>query len=209
MVRMTPQDRRAAIVAAARAVAERKGLGGTTVRDVADEMGTSSGLIHHYFESMDDLTATVFEEVAESDLRRTIELMDAEDDPGARLATCLAAFSDPDNDEVHQLWLDAWSEAGRNPVMRSSSRRLNLEWQALFASTIQEGLDVGLYPSDDVDVEALAWKALSLLDGFSLQLIAHPTVLDRGQVGTWATELVERNLGVVPGSLGQRVEANR
>jgi len=35
------------------------------VRDVAAEMGTSSGLIHHYFASMDDVLAAAFARVAE------------------------------------------------------------------------------------------------------------------------------------------------
>ena len=48
-----------AIVDAALAVARRKGLAPTTVRDVALEMGTSSGLIHHYFESMDHVLAAL------------------------------------------------------------------------------------------------------------------------------------------------------
>ena len=50
MARMSPGDRRRAIVDGALKVALRKGLASTTVRDVATEMGTSSGLIHHYFD---------------------------------------------------------------------------------------------------------------------------------------------------------------
>ena len=65
---MSPDQRREAIVDAALAVARRKGLGATTVRDVAAEMGTSSGLIHHYFDSMDDVLAAAFERVAGEDL---------------------------------------------------------------------------------------------------------------------------------------------
>ena len=61
---MAPDQRREAIVAAALEVAVRKGLASTTVRDVAAEMGTSSGLIHHYFESMDEVLAAAFERVA-------------------------------------------------------------------------------------------------------------------------------------------------
>ena len=68
MKRMTPDARRAAIVDAAVRVAVSKGLASTTVRDVATEMGTSSGLIHHYFASMDDVLAAAFDRVARQDL---------------------------------------------------------------------------------------------------------------------------------------------
>ena len=71
--RLAPDQRREAIVDAALAVARRQGLGATTVRDVAAEMGTSSGLIHHYFDSMDDVLAAAFERVAGEDLDRPSE----------------------------------------------------------------------------------------------------------------------------------------
>ena len=61
---MNPEERRTAIVAATRAVMARRGIASTTVRDVAAELGTSSGLIHHYYASMDELLAEAFEQVA-------------------------------------------------------------------------------------------------------------------------------------------------
>jgi len=70
---MSPADRREAIVAATIEVARRKGLASTTFRDVAAEMVTSSGLIHHYFESMDDVLASAFEMVARQDLAISAE----------------------------------------------------------------------------------------------------------------------------------------
>ena len=64
VARLSPDERRQAIIEATLAVAQRQGLGATTVRDVAHEMGTSSGLIHHYFASMDDVLAAAFEHAA-------------------------------------------------------------------------------------------------------------------------------------------------
>ena len=55
----------------------RKGMASTTVRDVAEQMGTSSGLIHHYVASMDDLLAAAFERAAGQDLLATREAMAA------------------------------------------------------------------------------------------------------------------------------------
>jgi len=72
---MSPAQRREAIVDAALAVALVKGLASTTVRDVAAEMGTSSGLIHHYFASMDDVLAAAFERVAVQDLVASADLV--------------------------------------------------------------------------------------------------------------------------------------
>lgn len=200
--RMTPETRREAIVEAAHAVAVRKGLAATTVRDVASEMGTSSGLIHHYFESMDQLLTTVFERLAVADLAQTREAMDLAETPTAKLTAYFAAFVDPRNDEVHQLWLDAWSEAGRNNTLRDTSRALNVEWQRLLSDTIRSGIETGEF--DQVNAEEVSWKTLSLLDGLSLQLIAHPTVLERGVAAKWAANSMELDLGLPQGALSAK-----
>src|SRR5262245_61909225 len=93
MARMSPTDRREAIVDAALAVARRKGLAATTVRDVAAEMGTSSGLIHHYFDSMDDVLAAAFERVAGEDLRETEAVLDRAGDPRELVRGFLASYA--------------------------------------------------------------------------------------------------------------------
>ncbi len=112
---MSPSDRRAAIVSAALEVAVVKGLASTTVRDVAATMGTSSGLIHHYFESMDDVLAAAFEQVARQDLDLSARLMARAPDPVAALRTFFVTYTPSDKDWAFQLWLDAWAEAARRP----------------------------------------------------------------------------------------------
>jgi AcrR family transcriptional regulator len=200
---MNPDVRRQTIVEAAQAVATRKGLSATTVRDVAEQMGTSSGLIHHYFASMDELLAIVFAQVAETDLSATRVRMDLADSPTGKLAAYFAAWADPDNDETFQFWLDAWSEAGRNSAVRERSRDLNIEWQRLLSEVIRQGIETGEF--DDVDVEATAWRALSLLDGLSLQVVAHPTVIKREKAAKWAASGIEKDLGLPHGALTEAI----
>ena len=81
MARMNPDDRREAIIAATLAVMQRQGIAATTVRDVAAELGASSGLIHHYMTSMDELIAEAFERSAGADLLATINLVEQVQDP--------------------------------------------------------------------------------------------------------------------------------
>lgn len=107
---MSPEARRDAIVDAALAVMQRKGISATTVRDVAAEMGTSSGLIHHYVESMDDLVAEAFARAAGADLA-TMEAALTADDALGRLRQFLESYSRTEGDATMQLWLDAWADA--------------------------------------------------------------------------------------------------
>ena len=199
MARLSRSDRRDAIVAAALAVARRKGLAATTVRDVSAQMGTSSGLVHHYFESMDDVLAAAFAQVAEADLARSAAEMAAADGPITALAAFFRTYAPADADWAFQLWLDAWAEAGRRPAIQATSRRLNLAWQGLLAKTIEEGAATGRFAATDPG--AAAWRILSLVDGLALQVVAHGTTIGRDDVERWAASAAELELGLEPGTL--------
>ena len=199
MSRMSPADRRAAIVAATVSVAVRKGLASTTVRDVAREMGTSSGLIHHYFDSMDEVLAAAFERVASADLEVSARRMAAASTPVAALRSFFGTYAPADKDWAFQLWLDAWAEAARRPAVRATSRRLNLQWQGLVEDVIRAGVADGSFAS--ADPAAAAWRILSLLDGLALQVVAHGTTIPRGAVVAWSTAAAESELGLARGEL--------
>jgi AcrR family transcriptional regulator len=197
--RLPPDRRRDAIVDAALAVALRKGLASTTVRDVAAEMGTSSGLVHHYFGSMDDVLAAAFARAAERDLQQSAAAMQGASTPPAALTQFLLTYAPVDGDWAFQLWLDAWAEAARRPALQATTRRLNLEWVALLQATIEDGVEVGAFRCRDA--RGAAWRIVSLLDGLALQLVAHGTTLRRSEVIAWATEAAERELALEPGTL--------
>ncbi len=201
MGRMNPDDRRQAIVDAALAVAFRKGLAGTTVRDVAAEMNTSSGLIHHYFASMDEVLAAAFEQAAAADLAVTVAAMDSAADPIDKLVAYLASYTKVDQDWAFQIWLDAWSEASRRPAVRRASVDLNVAWQQLLVKAIESGIEQGAMTCSDP--EAAAWRILSLQDGLSLQVVAHRTILDRLTVRDWVARIAELELGLSEGALGR------
>lgn len=199
MSRMSPADRRAAIVAATVSVAVRKGLASTTVRDVAREMGTSSGLIHHYFASMDEVLAAAFERVASADLAVSERMMAEAAAPVAALRVFFQTYTPVDRDWSFQLWLDAWAEAARRPALREVSARLNLAWQGLLERTIGAGISSGVFVC--ADPAAAAWRILSLLDGLALQVVAHGTTIPRGAVVAWSTAAAESELGLAAGEL--------
>lgn len=199
MARMSPDRRREAIIDAALAVARRKGLAPTTVRDVAREMGTSSGLIHHYFESMDHVLAAAFERIAGEDLAQTEVLLDAAGDPRSVLESFLSSYAPVGDDWAFQLWLDAWAEAARRPVLREASSRLNLAWAALLERTIRAGIASGVFRCDEP--AAAAWRILSLVDGLALQVVAHGNVIERSDMLAWAATAAERELQLPARSL--------
>ena len=203
MVRMSPERRRAAIVDAALAVALRKGLAATTVRDVAAEMGTSSGLVHHYFDSMDDVLAAAFEKAALADLAVTVAEMESTIDPIEKLVAYLVSYARADQDWAFQIWLDAWAEAARRPALQRVSVNLNVAWQQLLVKAIESGVERGVMTCPDP--EGTAWRIVSLQDGLSLQVVAHGTILDRTTVSDWLARMAEGELGLRTGVLRTRV----
>jgi AcrR family transcriptional regulator len=199
MKRMPPDQRREAIVAAALSVAVTKGLASTTVRDVAAAMGTSSGLIHHYFGSMDEVLAAAFERVARQDLVASSALRAGAASPTDALRAFFTSYTPADKDWAFQLWLDAWAEAARRPAIRAVSEALNLEWQGLLETTIRRGVADGSFVCRDP--VGAAWRILSLLDGLALQVVAHGSTLSRDDVVAWSTAAAEVELGLRPGAL--------
>jgi AcrR family transcriptional regulator len=199
MARMNPVERRDSIIDAALSVMLRKGLAATTVRDVADEMGTSSGLIHHYFTSMDDLLAAAFDRAAGQDLDATRAAMAGGTGPVERLTIFFATYTRAEQDWAFQLWLDAWAEAARRPAVQATSQRLNVAWQQLLVEAIHDGVAAQVWSCSDP--EAAAWRILSLLDGLALQTVAHRAAVARDSVIPWSVAHAEAELGLPRGSL--------
>lgn len=195
MARLSPDDRRRAILDATLAVARRQGLGGITVRDLGDEMGTSSGLIHHYFESMDAVLAAAFEQAASADIDRARTAITAGIDAAEQLDAFIESYAPAQSDWTMQLWLDAWSEAARRPALQEVSRRLNREWQGIVRDIIERGVAEGRFVSDEPD--AAAWRLLSVLDGLALQVVAHDALITRDDVVAWTRAAAERELQIV------------
>lgn len=211
MPRLSPEERRASIVAATRTVMARRGIAGTTVRDVAAELGTSSGLIHHYYSSMDELLAEAFEEEARADLVEVLESVGRGRDARERLAIFFDTYDrgmrDGSGDFGMQIWLDAWAEAARRPALRRTSRRLNEEWQRLLAGILRSGIESG--DMTCVDPDASAWRILSLLDGLILQVVAHGGALTRQQADAWSRSAAENELGLPRGALSRTEATSR
>jgi hypothetical protein len=76
---------------------------------------------------------------------------------------------------------------------------MNLAWQGLLERTIRAGIETGDFTS--LDPAAAAWRILSLVDGLSLQVVAHGTTIVRGDVERWSAAAAELELGMPAGAL--------
>lgn len=189
---MSKDARRAALIEACVAVARRNGLASTSGRDVAAESGTSIGLLHHYFGSVDALVATAFEQVELADLEEARGAVRAAGSPGRQLAALVEFFAPAADDWRYKWWIDAWSLAPERPLLQETARRLNLQWRDLIREILYAGVVDGAFTSPDLD--ATAWRILVMLDGFHLhastdQLDAPVDDLRRWTVQALASEV--------------------
>ena len=166
-------------------------------------MGTSSGLIHHYFASMDDVLAAAFEEAAGADLAQTrARRCRPATAPAERLSTFFASYV------AHR----------RVPRLSDVARRMGRGQPASGAGGDLASVERGLATTDRHhassmaslkarsscdDPDAAAWRVLSLLDGLSLQLAAHPGVIEIGIVMDWAMTALETEVGLPAGTLAR------
>ncbi len=156
----------------------------SSTRTVAAEAGVSTGLMHHYFDSYDELMAAAFERVAAEDLQRARDLVASIDTPTHRLDAIVSEFQPARDAWQFQWWMDAWSSSPRHPAVREMAAKLNGGWQQLLEEVLQQGVTSGEFVC--ADPRASAWRLLALLDGLTIQVVAQTDGPGREDVERWS-----------------------
>lgn len=109
--RIDPEVRAEEIIAAARALFSEKGIGRTSIKDVAERAGIARGLVYYYFPDKDALVDAVFESYAE-EFAEAVRQWDAAREVGnidKALVDCIALFrkhlhsEDPLRDDLQRV----------------------------------------------------------------------------------------------------------
>jgi AcrR family transcriptional regulator len=181
---MSASDRREALVAAAVRAIRANGMLESSTRTVAAEAGVSTGLLHHYFDSYDDLMAAAFERVAAEDLHRAREVVLSHPTPSEQLDAIVTEFQPARDAWQFQWWMDAWSSSARHPAVRDIAAQLNAGWQRLIEEVLREGMQTGEFACPDP--RGSAWRLLALLDGLTIQVVAQTDGPGREDVERWS-----------------------
>lgn len=162
-------ERKAQVLAAARACIVAQGYERVTVRDIAETAGVSTGTVVFYFHDKESvLEAALLGKIQDTGIafRAALE--------GARSARerleRLVAASVPASDDVRdewRLWLTFWGEATRNERLRAVSERQHQRWTRFLARIVREGVAAGEFASDNP--EATATEIAALIDGLAVQ----------------------------------------
>ncbi|WP_203135894.1 TetR family transcriptional regulator C-terminal domain-containing protein [Microbacterium sp. JZ31] len=166
--RRAPEERRAAIADAARAVALADGLGAVTLRAVAARAGVAPALVAHYADDgMDALVADAFAGIVARELDEVTAIVAGAGDPRAALAALIRTLASGERDEVTAVWVEAWALGRRNDALAAAVRTQMDAWQRL----VQDVVEAGLATRDFrvADAAGAAWQVLAMIDGTGAQ----------------------------------------
>jgi AcrR family transcriptional regulator len=193
VTRLDPAARREQILAATLRLVARDGFARVTLRDVAAEVGVVHGLIRHYFPTREQLVAAAFDAAVLAELEGDEEVAERVE-PVEALADWLTSTPR----EHYFVWIDAWSEAPRNPELHAALTRHHRDCERRLARIIERLDEARLGTSADPASDARMLTAL--VDGIAVQHHAIG-IVSREEADRVVYSAAEERLGLVPGTL--------
>jgi AcrR family transcriptional regulator len=144
-------DRRALILASAAEMFARKGIGATTVREIADAVGVLSGSLYHHFESKDAIVEEILAGYLDAIQERYADVL-ASGKPPAEclhdlvLTSLQVASSQPDATAIYQNELHYLREQPRFADVLAGAANVQRTW----LKVIEKGVAEGAF-RDDID----------------------------------------------------------
>jgi len=191
--RKSSEERREEILRATLGIVARKGFASVTLREVAADIGVVHGLIRHYFPSREELVAAAFDYAVSAELASESALLD-----GLEALPAIAAWLSTTPEDHYLVWVDAWSEAPRNPALATALVRHHHSCEQLLAGVIRRAVAAGIATSADADADSRMLTALA--DGVAVQHHAMG-VVDAPAADRIVFAVTEQRLGIEPGAL--------
>lgn len=194
-----PARREAILEAACRAIVQR-GFPATRITDIAQLAGTSTGTIHYYFETRDDVLIEALKWASE----RLFARIEAGADRSARgRLVHLLGVSIPSEGparEEYVLWIELWLRVLHDPRLLPDCEALSERWRSYFFAVVRDGAAAGEF-TPVAAADEVADRLIAMVDGlgFETALGYRWTSPDRmrGRLVAFAAE----QLGVPPAAL--------
>nr|WP_262926682.1 TetR family transcriptional regulator C-terminal domain-containing protein [Microcella alkalica] len=110
----------------------------------------------------------------------------------------LAAWFSTTPEDHYLVWIDAWSEAPRNPALAAALERHHRDCERILADVIRRAVAAGAASTADVDADSRMLTALA--DGLAVQAHAM-SIVDAREADDIVFGAVEARLAIAPGSL--------
>jgi AcrR family transcriptional regulator len=178
---MTDRNRRLEVSAAAWRVIVREGLDRASMRAIAQELGSTIGVITHHFRNKDELMLFALDQVTER-LLVAMKQSVATASGLERLQRLLSVLlpTDAQAEEVLKVWLAFLGYAvGREALMQEHQRRA-AQLSQLVAQELQ-ALQLAQLVRDSIDPAVEAQALLALVNGLSIDFVIQARSLQAEQ----------------------------
>ena len=147
------------------------------ISDIAARAGTSTGTIHYYFDSKEDLLDGAFRFAVDDAHRRSVQALGTLADPWERF-TALIDVHLPRGDVKREwlIWLQLWNEAAVRPDLRELNKIYYGRWIDLVVDVVRDGQRTGQFR--DVVARDFVVRFLAMMDGLVIQLAMDSSDLD-------------------------------
>lgn len=158
----------------------RKGIGGTTLGDVAGEAGLSQGIVNLHFESKENLLRETLKTIAEeyrTQFDRVVEKSGPS--PADKLLALMELDLRPSicNRSKLAVWFAFWGEVKSRPTYRKICDESDRYYDDVVESLCQEIIDAGKY--QDASAAATTLALTSMTNGLWLSCLISPQSWDR------------------------------
>lgn len=177
--------RRSQLTKAAYQVVSKKGYYNFTIKDIANEAGLSTGLVHYYFKDKQDLLLTLLKEI-NSNVRHLLDMEIRESsDPREKLDIFITqAFNIVEREQSYfYVLLDFWTQLNHNERMRNAIRKLYESYRSVCSGILSEGVEAG-YFKKDMDIHYTATMIVSMIQGTIIQYVIDPGSFNYGEFTT-------------------------
>jgi AcrR family transcriptional regulator len=201
----TVEERRVEILDMTRQVLIERGFASTRISDVAKGLGVSTSLIHYHFDSKEQLLAEAFSYAANEDVAEMVAEIEAAPTAVGQLDALIRNYVPEGSHDVEwMLWIDAWGEALRNPLLRAISQELDVQSIELIERVLRAGVSTGEFTCPDP--EGAAMRLAGLIDGLGVQFAAHENVLDRDRLLQHVRIVAAAEVGLTVSDFGDAVD---
>lgn len=174
-----------------------RGFAGTRIADVAKRLNVSNSLIHYHFDSKEALLAAAFEYYSRKDLAEMERDIELGQSATAQLWRLIESYVPEGSDDVEwMLWIDAWGEALRNPLMKSISQQLDEQSIGFLERVLRRGNETGEFRCDQPRQSAM--RITAMIDGLAVQFAAHEGVVKRKELMRTLRALAAFETGLSP-----------
>lgn len=161
-----------AILAAACRVIVRRGFDATRIADIAREAGTSTGTVHYYFETKDDVLLAALRWANQQPYVRMDELVEQGDDDLTRLAKLLEVavpYPGRPHDE-YVLLIELWGRILHRPELVPDGEIVSARWRGYFFEVLRAGTESGAFRPERHPDE-VAERLIGLVDGLGFKAV--------------------------------------